>query len=58
MLVHLLDVGSEALAARELLGRYDAIRDELRAYQPALLERAESSTAIPFRPSSLIGIIR
>lgn len=41
LLVHLIDVGTALLEARDPLPLYDAIRDELAAYQPALLERRE-----------------
>ena len=41
MLLHLLDAGSLAFEGRDLIGAYDAIRAELGAYEPALLERAE-----------------
>jgi GTP-binding protein len=40
VLVHLLDAGA-GLSARELLAGYDAIRSELAAYHPGLLERTE-----------------
>jgi GTP-binding protein len=40
VIVHLLDAGA-GLEARELLAGYDAIRSELGAYQPRLLERSE-----------------
>ena len=40
VIVHLLDAGA-GLSARELLAGYDAIRSELAAYQPRLLERTE-----------------
>jgi GTP-binding protein len=39
--VHLVDAGSLALGPRDLLADYDAIRRELAAYEPALLERPE-----------------
>ncbi len=41
VLLHLLDAGSLALEGRDLIEAYDAIRAELEAYEPALLERAE-----------------
>ena len=40
VIVHLLDVGT-GQEARELLAGYHAIRSELEAYQPRLLERTE-----------------
>jgi GTPase len=40
VIVHLLDAGA-GLEARELLAGYDAIRGELAAYEPRLLERSE-----------------
>jgi GTP-binding protein len=40
VIVHLLDAGA-GLEARELLAGYQAIRGELSAYQPRLLERSE-----------------
>ncbi|MEE9608607.1 MAG: GTPase ObgE [Myxococcota bacterium] len=41
VLVHLIDVGSASPEPGELVARYEAIRRELGAYQPALLQRAE-----------------
>ena len=41
VIVHLLDAGAAALEVRDLLAGYDAIRSELEAYQPGLLERTE-----------------
>ena len=41
VLLHLLDAGSLAFEGRDLIAGYDAIRAELEAYEPALLERAE-----------------
>jgi GTP-binding protein len=41
VLVHLLDAGALALEGDDLLERYDAIRTELGAYEPKLLERRE-----------------
>jgi GTP-binding protein len=41
VIVHLLDAGEAALESRDLLAGYEAIRGELRAYQPQLLERTE-----------------
>lgn len=41
VLVHLLDAGSLVLESADLLQRYEAIRRELGAYQPELLEREE-----------------
>jgi GTP-binding protein len=41
VLVHLIDVGTALLEAGDPLASYDAIRAELSAYQPALLERRE-----------------
>jgi GTP-binding protein len=41
VIVHLLDAGAAALEVRDLLASYDAIRSELGAYQPGLLERTE-----------------
>ncbi len=41
VLVHLLDAGSLVLESADLLQRYGAIRHELGAYQPELLEREE-----------------
>jgi GTP-binding protein len=41
VLVHLLDAGAALLEQRDLLAGYRAIREELRAYQPELLERRE-----------------
>ncbi len=40
VIVHLLDAGAER-GAHDLLAGYDAIRSELEAYQPRLLERSE-----------------
>jgi GTP-binding protein len=39
--VHLVDAGSLALGPRDLLADYEAIRRELAAYEPALLERRD-----------------
>jgi GTP-binding protein len=39
VLVHLLDVGNALLEDRDVLADYEAIRGELAAYEPALLER-------------------
>ena len=41
VLLHLLDAGSLAFEGRDLIEAYDAIRAELGAYEPALLERTE-----------------
>jgi GTP-binding protein len=41
VLVHLIDVGTALLEGADPLASYDAIRAELAAYQPALLERRE-----------------
>ena len=41
VLIHLLDAGAAALEGRDLLRDYDAIRNELGSYEPALLERTE-----------------
>jgi GTP-binding protein len=41
VLVHVLDVGTLLLEERDPLEAYDAIRAELAAYQPSLLERHE-----------------
>jgi len=41
VLVHLIDVGTALLEAGDPLALYDAIRAELAAYEPALLERRE-----------------
>jgi GTPase involved in cell partitioning and DNA repair len=41
VIVHLLDAGAAALEVRDLLAGYDAIRGELEAYQPGLLDRTE-----------------
>src|SRR5262245_27707873 len=41
VLVHLVDAGSLALGPRDLIADYEAIRNELGAYEPALLDRAE-----------------
>ena len=41
VLVHLLDAGGAVLASRDPLDDYDAIRSELGAYEPSLLERTE-----------------
>jgi GTP-binding protein len=41
VIVHLLDAGAAALELRDLLAGYDAIRRELEAYQPDLLDRSE-----------------
>jgi GTP-binding protein len=41
VIVHLLDAGAAALEDRDLLRGWEAIRAELRAYQPELLERPE-----------------
>ncbi len=41
VLVHLLDVGTLLLEERDPIDAYDAIRSELAAYEPSLLERHE-----------------
>jgi GTP-binding protein len=41
VIVHLLDAGAAVLEVRDLLEGYDAIRGELEAYQPGLLDRIE-----------------
>jgi GTP-binding protein len=41
VLVHLIDAGNALLEARDPLALYDAIRAELAAYEPRLLERRE-----------------
>jgi GTP-binding protein len=41
VLVHVVDAGTALLEGRDPLASYDAIRKELGAYQPALLERRE-----------------
>ncbi|MFQ5416419.1 MAG: GTPase ObgE [Myxococcota bacterium] len=41
VLVHLLDAGAMALEGRDLVEGYDAIRNELGRYEPALLTRRE-----------------
>jgi len=41
VLVHLIDVGSALLEGRDPVERYDAIRNELAAYQPSLADRRE-----------------
>ncbi len=41
VIVHLVDVGTALLEGRDPLGDYDAIRAELGAYEPGLLERTE-----------------
>jgi GTP-binding protein len=41
VLVHLIDAGTALLEARDPVALYDAIRTELAAYQPRLLERRE-----------------
>jgi len=41
VLVHLLDVGSALLESRDPFERYEAIRAELAAYEPSLVERRE-----------------
>jgi GTP-binding protein len=41
VLVHLIDVGTALLEAGDPLALYDAIRAELAAYEPGLLERRE-----------------
>jgi GTP-binding protein len=41
VLVHLLDVGTLLLEEKDPLEAYDAIRSELGAYEPSLLERHE-----------------
>ena len=41
VIVHLLDAGAAELEVRDLLAGYDAIRSELEAYQPGLLDRTE-----------------
>jgi GTP-binding protein len=40
-IVHLLDAGAAALESRDLIADYEAIRAELGAYEPALLDRTE-----------------
>jgi GTP-binding protein len=40
-IVHLLDAGAWALESRDLIAGYEAIRAELGAYEPALLDRTE-----------------
>lgn len=40
-IVHMLDAGAWALESRDLMAGYEAIRAELGAYEPALLERTE-----------------
>jgi len=40
-IVHLLDAGAWALESRDLSADYEAIRAELGAYEPALLDRTE-----------------
>ena len=40
-IVHLLDAGAWVLESRDLIADYEAIRAELGAYEPALLERTE-----------------
>lgn len=41
VLVHLIDAGGAVLESRDPLETYDAIRSELGAYEPSLLERTE-----------------
>jgi GTP-binding protein len=41
VLVHLLDVGAAVMEGRDLVASYDAIRAELRLFEPNLLERPE-----------------
>jgi GTP-binding protein len=41
VLVHLVDAGGAVLESRDPLETYDAIRSELGAYEPSLLERTE-----------------
>jgi GTP-binding protein len=41
VLVHLIDAGAAVLEGRDLLAGYDAIRAELGAFEPSLLERPE-----------------
>ena len=41
VLVHLVDAGAGLLEGRDPIADYDAIRAELRSYEPSLLERAE-----------------
>jgi GTP-binding protein len=40
-IVHLLDAGAWVLESRDLIAGYEAIRAELGAYEPALLDRTE-----------------
>ncbi len=41
VLIHLVDVGAVVLEGRDPIADYDAIRHELSAYDPELLDRAE-----------------
>jgi GTP-binding protein len=41
VLVHLVDAGSAVLEERDLVASYDAIRRELGAFEPSLLDRSE-----------------
>ena len=41
VIVHLLDAGAAVLEQRDLIADYAAIRGELEAYEPGLLERTE-----------------
>ncbi len=41
VLIHLLDVGTSAVAGHDAVANYDAIRAELGAYSPELLQREE-----------------
>ncbi len=41
VLVHLLDAGNALIEGRDVLAEYEAIRSELGAYDPALLDRSE-----------------
>jgi GTP-binding protein len=41
VLVHLLDVGAAVMEGRDLVASYDAIRAELRLFEPNLLDRPE-----------------
>jgi GTP-binding protein len=60
VIVHLLDAGSLVLESANLLERYDAIRRELGAYSPDLLERRElvvlSKTDLVPNPGDLDSI--
>jgi GTP-binding protein len=41
VLVHLVDAGALALEGKDLVAVYEAIRSEIEAYEPALLDRTE-----------------